>query len=99
MKVAERWYEHREVDDGVFMLWEPHVDQMIRGNFWLVRGSERDLLVDGGLGIGPLRPEMADLFDKPVTAVATHRHFDHIGALHEFEEVLVHPADADVLRD
>ena len=99
MEVAERWYEHREVEDGVFLLWEPHVDPMIRGNFWLVRGRERDLLVDGGLGIGPLRHELTDLFDKPVLALATHRHFDHIGAMHEFEEVLVHPADADVLRE
>ena len=99
MDVAERWYEHREVEDGVFLLWEPHVDPMIRGNFWLVRGRERDLLVDGGLGIGPLRQELTDLFDKPVLALATHRHFDHIGAMHEFEQVLVHPADADVLRE
>ena len=99
MEVAERWFEHREVEDGVFLLWEPHVDPMIRGNFWLVRGSERDLLVDGGLGIGRVRDELADLFDKPTLALATHRHYDHIGAMHEFEEVLVHPGDADVLRE
>ncbi len=98
MQVAERWYAHREVEDGVFLVWEPHVDPMIRGNMWLVRGSERDLLVDGGLGIGPLRDELVELFDRPVLALATHRHYDHIGAMHEFEEVLVHPADADVLR-
>jgi glyoxylase-like metal-dependent hydrolase (beta-lactamase superfamily II) len=96
--VAERWYAHREIEDGVFLLWEPHVDPMIRGNMWLVRGSERDLLVDGGLGVAPLRPELAELLERPVVALATHRHYDHIGAMHEFEEVLVHPADADVLR-
>lgn len=99
MEVAERWFEHREIDEGVLFLWEPHVDQMVRGNFWLVRGSERDLLVDGGMGIGRVREELTDLFDKPVLALATHRHYDHIGAMHEFEEVLVHPADADVLRE
>ena len=99
MKVAERWFEHREVDEGVLRLWEPHVDPVIRGNFWLVRGSDRDLLVDGGLGIGRVREELADLFDKPVVALATHRHFDHIGAMHEFDEVLAHSADADVLRE
>jgi glyoxylase-like metal-dependent hydrolase (beta-lactamase superfamily II) len=99
VEVAERWFEHREVEDGVFLLREPHVDPRIRGNFWLVRGSERDLLVDGGLGIGRVRDELADLFDKPTLALATHRHYDHIGAMHEFEEVLVHPEDADVLRE
>jgi glyoxylase-like metal-dependent hydrolase (beta-lactamase superfamily II) len=99
VRVAERWFEHREVEDGVFLLWEPHVDQMIRGNFWLVRGANKDMLVDGGLGLGTVREELADLFDKPVVAVATHRHYDHIGAMHEFDEVLVHPADAEVVRD
>jgi hypothetical protein len=99
MKVAERWFEHREVDEGVLLLWEPHVDPVIRGNFWLVRGRDRDLLVDGGLGLGSVREELADLFEKPVVALATHRHFDHIGAMHEFDEVLAHPADADVLRE
>jgi glyoxylase-like metal-dependent hydrolase (beta-lactamase superfamily II) len=99
MQVAERWFDHREVEEGVLLLWEPHVDPVIRGNFWLVRGSERDLLVDGGLGLGRVREELADLFERPALALATHRHFDHIGAMHEFEEVLVHPADADVLRE
>jgi hypothetical protein len=93
-----RWFEHREVEEGVFLLWEPHVDPVIRGNFWLVRGGERDLLVDGGLGLGLVREELADLFDKPVSAFATHRHFDHIGAMHEFDEVIAHADDAEVLR-
>ncbi|GBC87062.1 hypothetical protein HRbin12_01063 [bacterium HR12] len=55
MEVAERWFEHREVDDGVILIQEPHVDPMIRGNFFLVRGRDRDLLVDGGMGIASVR--------------------------------------------
>ncbi len=98
MRVAERWFEHREIDDGVLLLSEPHVDPIVRGNFFLVRGRDRDLLVDGGMGIAPVRQELADLFERPVVALATHRHYDHIGAMHEFDEVLVHPADADELR-
>ena len=99
MEVAERWFEHREVDDGVFHIWEPHVEEMVRGNFWLVRGSERNLLVDGGMGIGRVRDELSHLFDKQTLAIATHRHYDHIGAMHEFGEVLVHPGDAEILRE
>ncbi|GIV00352.1 MAG: MBL fold metallo-hydrolase [Actinomycetota bacterium] len=99
MEVAERWFECREVDEGVILIQEPHVDPMIRGNFFLVRGRDRDLLVDGGMGIASVRKELADLFERPVIAVATHRHYDHIGAMHEFEEVLAHPADAPVLRE
>ncbi len=99
MEVAERWFEHREVDEGVILISEPHVDPWIRGNMFLVRGRDRDMLVDAGMGIGRLRGELADLLERPVVAVATHRHYDHIGGMHEFEEVLAHPADAHVLRE
>lgn len=37
--------------------------------------------------------------DKPVTAVATHGHADHIGSHHEFAEVLAHPAKAAELEN
>jgi glyoxylase-like metal-dependent hydrolase (beta-lactamase superfamily II) len=92
--VAERWFEHETVDDGVIRVTEPHVDPFLRANMFIVRGSERDLLVDAGLGLAPLRRGLADLFQRPVVAVATHRHFDHVGGLHEFEQVAVHRADA-----
>jgi glyoxylase-like metal-dependent hydrolase (beta-lactamase superfamily II) len=94
MRVAERWFEHETIDDGVVRITEPHVDPFLRANLYLVRGRERDLLVDSGLGIASLRDELADLFERPVVAVATHRHFDHIGGLHEFDEVVVHRDDA-----
>ena len=31
-------------------------------------------------------------------AVATHRHFDHVGGLHEFDEVAVHRDDAEAVE-
>jgi glyoxylase-like metal-dependent hydrolase (beta-lactamase superfamily II) len=95
--VADRWFEHRVVDDGVIRIVEPHLDPFLRSNLYLVRGRERDALVDAGNGIAPLRPELEDLFERPVVAIATHRHFDHVGGLHEFDEVLVHRADADAV--
>jgi glyoxylase-like metal-dependent hydrolase (beta-lactamase superfamily II) len=97
VRVAVRWFEHHTVDDGVVRITEPNVDPFLRANLFLVRGRERDLLVDGGLGLAPLRQELAELFERPVLAVATHRHFDHVGGLHEFEDVAVHRADADAV--
>jgi len=41
--------------------------------------SERELLIDTGLGICNIYDEVRKLTDKPVTAVATHIHWDHIG--------------------
>ncbi len=97
MQVAERWFEHETVDDGVVRITEPHVDPFLRANLYLVRGLDRDLLVDAGLGIASLRTELTDLFERPVVAVATHRHFDHTGGLHEFDEVVVHRDDAEAV--
>lgn len=94
MRVAERWFVHETVDDGVIRILEPHVDPFLRANVFLVRGRDRDLLVDSGLGLGSLRAELRDLFERPVVAVATHRHFDHVGGLREFDEVVVHRDDA-----
>jgi glyoxylase-like metal-dependent hydrolase (beta-lactamase superfamily II) len=95
MQVAERWFAHEIVDDGVVRITEPHVDPFLRANLYLVRGRDRDLLVDAGLGLASLRAQLADLFERPVVAVATHRHFDHTGGLHEFDEIVVHRDDAE----
>ncbi len=95
MRVAERWFEHETVGDGVVRITEPHVDPFLRANLYLVRGRDRDVLVDAGLGLASLVGELADLFERPVMAVATHRHFDHVGGLHEFDAVAVHRDDAE----
>lgn len=93
LPVATPWFSTARVDAGTALISEPHVDLFLRANLWLVRGSARDLLIDTGNGIAPLRPLVAGLQDargKPVVAVATHAHCDHAGGLHEFDERLVH---------
>ncbi|MCS6780475.1 MAG: MBL fold metallo-hydrolase [Geminicoccaceae bacterium] len=69
-----------------------------RCNCWHVRGRERDLLVDAGLGHFPLRRNLPLLRDRPILLLVSHTHFDHIGAAFEFEERLVHPLEAAVLE-
>src|SRR5690606_13433327 len=97
LRIAGRWYEWRRVGDGITLLWEPHVTPLMRCNIWHVRGRERDLLVDTGMGFVSLRQAAREVFEKKVTAVATHTHSDHIGSHHEFEERLVHRLEADQL--
>jgi glyoxylase-like metal-dependent hydrolase (beta-lactamase superfamily II) len=65
---------------------------------WHVKGRNADLLIDAGMGISSLKKAMAELLDKPVMAVATHTHMDHIGSLYEFDQRLVHPLEAEQLR-
>ncbi len=98
LPLADRWFERTRVDDSITLLWEPHVVPLMRCNIWHVRGTTRDLLVDTGMGVVSLVESASDLFDRPITAVATHGHDDHIGGHHEFDDVLVHPTEADRLE-
>jgi glyoxylase-like metal-dependent hydrolase (beta-lactamase superfamily II) len=99
LPVAERWFGSERVAPGITLLVEQHLDRFFESNVWHVRGRDRDLVVDTGNGIGDLRAELAPLVeDRPVVAVATHDHFDHMGGLHAFEERWCHPADAEGIR-
>jgi glyoxylase-like metal-dependent hydrolase (beta-lactamase superfamily II) len=86
------WFERRELEPGVLVTLEPAVDQMFRAAIVTVRGRDRDLQFDFGTGLVPLRPALP-LTGKPVAAVASHAHVDHIGGLHEFSERLGHAAE------
>ena len=94
MRIADRWFERRVVSPDLTLLWEPHVHPILRCNIWHLRGRQRDLLIDTGLGVRSLRDEIADLIDKPLLALATHIHYDHVGSLHEFEHRLMHALEA-----
>ncbi|WP_437300196.1 MBL fold metallo-hydrolase [Sorangium sp. So ce426] len=98
LPIADRWFEITRVSDDITRLIEPHVVPLMRCNIWHVRGRDRDLMIDTGLGIVSLREAMKHLIDKPVTAVATHTHTDHVGSHHEFEHTLVHALEAENLR-
>lgn len=98
MQIADRWFESRRIDDRITLLREPHVARVEQCNIWHVRGRDADLLVDAGMGICSLKEALAELLDKPLIAVATHSHADHMGSLHEFEDRLVHPLEAGLLR-
>lgn len=78
------WFSKTILDTGTTMLTEPFVHEFVRANIWHLRGRDADLLVDTGMGICPLRPEIDIPADKPLLVVATHIHLDHVGSLHEF---------------
>lgn len=94
MKIAERWFEFESVDNEITHIWEPYSDPLIRCNIWHIKGRDRDMLVDTGLGIVSLKEAAKIIFDKRLTAVATHTHFDHIGGMHEFDDRVVHKLEA-----
>ena len=98
LPVAQRWFERQTIDDAITLLWEPHVVELMRCNIWHVRGRDRDLVIDTGMGVCSLVEELGALLDKPVTAIATHGHDDHIGSHHEFDDVVAHPLEAPLLE-
>lgn len=93
----DAWYRVRRLEDGVTWIDEPFVKEFYRCNIWHLRGRDRDLLVDSGWGVVSLRAHIPLVTEKPLVAVASHTHFDHIAGHHEFEERWVHRAEAHCL--
>ncbi|HUG61610.1 MAG TPA: MBL fold metallo-hydrolase [Methylomirabilota bacterium] len=96
---AADWYETIRFADAITLVHEPWIPDFFRCNMWLIKGRDRDLLVDAGLGAVPLRGLVPALRDRPVTLLMSHTHFDHIGSAHEFGERLVHPAEEPIAAD
>ncbi|TWI40786.1 glyoxylase-like metal-dependent hydrolase (beta-lactamase superfamily II) [Mesorhizobium tianshanense] len=96
---AANWYETVRMGDGVTLIHEPWIKPFFRCNIWHVRGRDRDLLFDTGLGHFSLRRHVPLVTERKLTCVASHTHFDHIGCHHEFPDRCVHPAEADILAD
>ena len=94
MRVADHWYDTRKLTNELTLIYEPHVHPFLRCNIWHLRGRDKDLLVDTGLGVSSLKNAIADMIDKPVMALATHIHYDHVGCLHEFDERLMHSSES-----
>lgn len=91
------WYRLRPAGDGITWIDEPHIKEFYRCNIWHMRGRDRDLMVDSGMGVVSLRQWVPLISERPLDAVASHTHFDHIGSHHEFPCRLCHSAEADIL--
>lgn len=94
---AAEWYATRRVGDDVTLIAEPFIKPFYRCNIWHVRGRDQDMLVDSGMGAVSLREQVPLVTERPLEAVASHTHFDHIGAHHEFPRRSVHRAEAAIL--
>ena len=92
------WWRLRKLDDDVTHIDEPHIREFYRCNVWHVRGRDRDMLVDSGMGVVSLRDMVPLVTERPLEAVASHTHFDHIGCHHEFPCRSCHGAEAHLMR-
>lgn len=90
------WFTIDQIDEETYIISEyRHWEET---HCYLLNGNRRSLLIDTGLGIGNIYDEVRKLTDKPVTAVATHVHWDHIGGHKYFPDFYAHEAELDWLN-
>ncbi|MEO1315030.1 MAG: MBL fold metallo-hydrolase [Pseudomonadota bacterium] len=100
LRPADPWFAVEPQPDGVLRIWEPHVSRLLRANIFLIRGRDRDLIVDAGMGAASLRAFLAPLLERPVTMLLTHGHVDHVGSAAEFaEDLAMHAAEMHLMAD
>ena len=87
------------LSDRVSLIQETGVANFMRCNIWHVRGRDCDLVIDTGMGLGPLKNWVLNDSNRPIKAICTHCHFDHMGSLHEFDCRLGHRAEAHIFAD
>ncbi|MEM6421584.1 MAG: MBL fold metallo-hydrolase [Pseudomonadota bacterium] len=98
LRAADPWFAVEPQPNGMLRIWEPNVSRLLRANMFLVRGRERNLLVDAGMGVASLRAFLAPLLERPVICLLTHGHVDHVGSAAEFaEDLRMHPLEAPLL--
>jgi glyoxylase-like metal-dependent hydrolase (beta-lactamase superfamily II) len=90
------WFTMEQVGEGIHRLIETWYRDDYRCNIYVIQGERRDLVIDTGLGLAPLRPSVEALAPDPLL-VSSHGHYDHIGGNFEFAERLIHRAEADIV--
>jgi glyoxylase-like metal-dependent hydrolase (beta-lactamase superfamily II) len=82
------WFTIDQIDKETYIISEyRHWEET---HCYLLNGSEHSLLIDTGLGICNIHNEVIKLTDKPVIAIATHIHWDHIGGHKYFSDFYAH---------
>lgn len=95
------WFTVERIADGTHLISEG--EGVLRCNAFVIGDGDEALLVDTGLGIGDLRSVAEDIAETDVRVLLTHSHWDHIGAAHQFDDVVINPleraADGSVSLD
>lgn len=90
------WFTIDKIDKDTYIISEYH--HWEETHCYLLNGCGRSLLIDTGLGICNIYEEVRKLTDNPVTAVATHIHWDHIGGHKYFPDFYAHSEELDWLN-
>ncbi len=92
---VDNWFTVDRIDEDTSIISEyRHWEET---HCYLLQGCSRALLIDTGLGICDISEEVQKLTSKPVAAVATHVHWDHIGGHSHYADFYAHEAELDWL--
>jgi len=93
----ESWFTVERIDENTSVISEyKHWEET---HCYVLNGTKSCLLIDTGLGVENILEQVNKLTDKPVTAVATHVHYDHIGGHKYFKDFYVHEAETEWIND
>ncbi len=91
----ERWaddfYTVERLGSDTFAIAEPRYFRDVYS--YLIIGEREALLIDSGSPLRDIGLVVAQLTDKPVSVIATHLHFDHVGNHTRFAKVLMPALD------
>ncbi|MEA4919835.1 MAG: MBL fold metallo-hydrolase [Clostridiaceae bacterium] len=92
----EKWFSIDQIDQNTYVISEyRHWEET---HCYLIEGENKALLIDTGLGVSDISPIVKTLTSKPVLAVATHVHWDHIGSHGSFDSIGVHELEQSWLK-
>jgi len=90
------WFTVDQIDKETYIISEyRHWEET---HCYLLNGSEHSLLIDTGIGICNIYDKVIKLTDKPITAVASHIHWDHIGGHKYFPDFYAHEDELNWLN-
>ena len=92
MRISE-WFTVKKIDANTYVISEYHHPE--ETHCYLLNGEKYSLLIDTGLGISNIYEQVRVLTDKPIIAVATHVHWDHIGGHQYFSDFYVHEHEVE----
>ena len=94
--MRKNWFTIERLERDTYVISEyKHWEET---HCYLLNGMERSLLIDTGLGICNIYDVVTRLASKPVSAAATHIHWDHIGGHQYFPDFYAHGEELDWLQ-
>jgi len=82
---TDGYFDVSRIDPSTYAIHEPHYWQM--NIMYVLKGEQRSILFDSGSGTRDIAFVADKVTKKPMTVVASHLHYDHIGSHGSFQSV------------